>query len=326
MRNNSHIIGANTNLSNYTTNERPNINQSISNNNNNKNLSGEAEQENLLLQIDLLSKEKNALESQLVIIKLKYAEVSSDFGELQDEKTSLLSKVEELNQKLILKEEVISHLINEKEKSQMVNYSAAANFSSNNNNNFNNNNYHTYSDNNCNQTMRELNSNNIKNTHSNYDTNVNNNQNENLNFVKFSNSNNKINNSNNNLNTNNGVSFTQRNSTNDYRITKGISDNKNNNNNNIDYSNYENFANEKIIKKIQNNFDENQTSKRTNYNTTVGNDYIESEANTNIGNSVYNKTEHELKMQNYKALQKNQKNKSFGLIGSIKNFFTNDKK
>lgn len=309
MKNNSNIIGSNPNLPNFLSTERQNTNQS--NYNTNQNLSGEAEKESLLVQIDLVTKEKNAIESQLVIIKLKYAELITSHGELQDEKNNLLSKVEEMNQKLILKEEVISHLINEKEKTQTVNQvSTNTNYDRNNfnNNSVNNNNsniYHTYNNNsNANHTMREFsNTNARKSIHANYATN-----NPDDYLVKI--------NDNNYNNNDISKNFTQRNTLNDLRNGKD--------NGNLNYSNYENFANEKIIKKIQYNFEEGQYSKRINYNTTMGNDYIESEGNPN--NSVYNKTEHELKMENYKGLQKNQKTKSFGFIGSIKNFFTNDKK
>jgi len=296
-----------------TTNERQNTNE---NHNNNTNPSGEAaeyEYESLLMQIDLLTKEKNALESQLVIIKLKYAEVSSSFGELQDEKSTLLRKVEELGHKLILKEEVISHLLNEKEKDQTTVNSASSSVSNLNCKNSNNNNLATTNYNSNHVIMRELKTtNNIKNPnqqqHANYGTNNNNNFDNVIN-------NTISNNINNNFNSNAG-SFTQRNSINKSNITQ-----------NSNYSNLENSANEKIIKKIQYNFDESQYSKRSNFNTTLGNEYIESDANSNSNNnSVYNKTEHQLKMENYKALQKRHKNKSIGIIGSIKNFFTNDKK
>jgi len=202
----------------------------------------------------------------LVIIKLKYAEISSSFGELQDENNVLSRKVEELNQKLILKEDVISHLISEKEK------------------------FHITPSSNSNPTKKEE----LRKIYVTNETPV-------------------------KLNPNpNGIAYTQRNSFTDMNINK---------NTNIDYSTYENLANEKIIKKIQYNFDESQYSKRTNYNTTVGNEYIDSENAGGISNTdVYNKTEHQQRLENYKMIQKNQKTKSIGFIGSIKNFFANDKK
>jgi len=302
MRNSSHLVGHNiTKLTNFNPNENLNKNKTIINCN-------EENKQNLLIQVDLLTKEKNAIESQLVIIKIKYAELSSCFGELQDEKTNLQRKNEEFNQKLILKEEVISHLINEKEKLKTVNSTS----SSANSNIYNNINDKTSVNDNPN-TTREFNSGiNSKNLQANYASN--NNFNENL--VKIHSTNIDMNDKNNQFNPN-SVSYTQRNSTNELKnATKEI--------NNTNFSNNENFAKEKIKKKIQYNFDEGEYSKRINYNTTMGNDYIESDSNAN--NAMNNKTEHEVKIENYRALQKNQKNKSFGLIGSIKKFFTNDKK
>jgi len=225
----------------------------------------------------LISKEKNALESQLVIIKYKFAELSSLYGDLQDEKNNLLQKIEEVNQKLFLKEDVISHLINEKSK---------LNFNQQNEND------------------------NIDKYSTNYSY---------INKSKYFTTNNLINQSNDNSN---NFSLTQRNSSNQLR-TKNINDK--------DISNYQNYANDNIIKKIQYNFDESQYSKQTNYNATMNNESHEFVTSGNINNTShstvnYNKTEHQQKLDNYKALKKNQKTKSIGLIGSIKNFFINDKK
>ena len=62
-------------------------------------------------EIDLLNKEKNAIESQLVIIKMKYAEISSSFEDIKDEKEDYKRKYEEANQKVLLKEDLIKKLM-----------------------------------------------------------------------------------------------------------------------------------------------------------------------------------------------------------------------
>ena len=83
-----------------------------------------------------------------------------------------------------------------------------------------------------------------------------------------------------------------------------------------------NCLNDKQIKRIQFNLENN----KNNYNTvTAPGDYIDFE--TSSGKSNYMQTEHMQNLEKYK-IQKNQKinNKSIGFMGSIKNFFTNDKK
>lgn len=72
--------------------------------------------QNLMYQIDNLNKEKNGLESQLVIIKMKFAELSSNYEDLMDLKAEIQRKYEEANQKVLLKEDLIQELMYQAEK------------------------------------------------------------------------------------------------------------------------------------------------------------------------------------------------------------------
>jgi len=72
--------------------------------------------QNFMQQINHLTKEKNGLESQLVIIKMKFAELSSSYAEEQDEKIEIKNKYEEANQKVLLKEDLIEKLLKQIEK------------------------------------------------------------------------------------------------------------------------------------------------------------------------------------------------------------------
>lgn len=228
----------------------------------------------LLNQVDLITKEKNALESQLVIIKLKYAELNSNYGELQDQKTSLVRKVEELNEKLQLKEEVIKHFLNE----------------------------------------------NFEKTTSNKTTSLSN-PSVKKDDLKRINSTNLITNGYSNN------SFTQRASMTEKPFTSNF------NHTIVESSDEVNIV-DKNLKRMDYNNETQQNYKFNGYiNTTVGNEHLDSLTNRDISNTLsystnnkYNQTEHQQKIENYRSSQRTHKNKSFGFLGSIKNFFTNDSK
>jgi hypothetical protein len=70
---------------------------------------------NLQSENEKLQKEKSAMESQLVIYKLKYAESSSSLMEAEDNRLILKKKNEDILEKLKVKDEIIKNIVNERD-------------------------------------------------------------------------------------------------------------------------------------------------------------------------------------------------------------------
>ena len=80
---------------------------------------------NLHNENEKLQKEKAAMESQLVIYKLKYAESSSSLMESEDNRLILKKKNEDLVEKLKIKDEIIKNLVSERDNIREVHFSTS---------------------------------------------------------------------------------------------------------------------------------------------------------------------------------------------------------
>jgi len=80
---------------------------------------------NLHSENEKLQKEKSAIENQLVIYKLKYAESSSSLMEAEDNRLILKKKNEDHLEKLKVKDEIIKNLVSERDNIREAYFSAS---------------------------------------------------------------------------------------------------------------------------------------------------------------------------------------------------------
>lgn len=80
---------------------------------------------NIQSENEKLQKEKAAMESQLVIYKLKYAESSSNLMEAEDNRLILKKKNEDILEKLKIKDEIIKNLVSERDNIREVYFSSS---------------------------------------------------------------------------------------------------------------------------------------------------------------------------------------------------------